>query len=551
MTRTLPLLLLALAPAVADVRRGSRTLEEAIARATGRAQRVAVVIDVTPYTARQQPVIQRALAARTAVREWQVARLGEPMGEPIASLPALTPVFVEPSDVDNTLAALRVTLRATRNCTVVYLADWHFEDDENLEGFIRFLKHQGLTLSVVGSEAAFGHGWNDGFYPALKARIGRNAFASRGAPWHGGDTAYCHLPFYFHMRWQTKFPSERAPTPRWEDIEKSRYAKKLRRPRKGPDKDEDLHERVDDVDPKALEHYAFPLPSAFGPYGLSRATKESGGNYVLWSWNPEGRSDVTYDYARCHLFAPDLRSRSDIRKEIARRPHARALIRAWHEIANRDIHVALVTPPVARDAARPVEMREVRGDGGLHYHWTKPVEHETFLLRGVRTAKALDRAIAILSRKVKPRDAVDRRYHADADLLRHTLLTLRFQIAQAVAAARLLPRNAWKDPKLIPGLDPEWWILRGPDVASRKIRVYDPKLAEILKADRIRMLERYAGTPFGEMVRRNGVFTYKLAWRPVRSGRPAKETPADSSGKRGPTTPPGGGSGGGGPTSGG
>jgi hypothetical protein len=435
---------------------------------------------------------------------------------------------------------------------VVYLADWRFEDHEALEGLVGACKRARVRFSVVGSEAAFGRPWNDGFDPDLPDLIGHDAFETRkrGVPFHTGDTAYPHAPWTWGLRWTTAFRSERRR--RTHAARRARkYAHERGRKKPGPDEDEDLAARVDKVDDDAMERYSFPLPSSFGPYALMRLCAETGGKYVLWSWNPDGRSDVTYDFGRCNLFPPDLRSRDDILRDARKRPAARALASAWNEIANRDVQVARITPPLTRNAAAAMAMDRARGRGGLSYRWRDEYEWKIFLKRAPRTLEALDRAIGLLGRALKqPRtDAVDRRYHADADLMRHVLIVLRFQLGEALAEARKLPPTAWRDEDLYPGLDPVLYLDDGPDVVPHVVQLHDPLGGATVAKDRARMLSAYRGTPFGEQIERNPVYTYKLDWRPVGRGKPTRRTPAESETPR-PTTP-GGGSRGGGPTTGG
>lgn len=564
-TPVLPVLLVLAAAAAAAprdatrvVHRGPPDLATALRIATGRDGRVSLVVDVTPYTAARDRELYAALQKLGATGAWRIARLGEPLSPPAPTAEGLIGhfprVFAKPSDVTSTLIALRKTLRSHKGGgTVVYLADWHFEDHEALEGLVREFKRTRVRFSVVGSEAAYGRPWNDGFDPSLPDLIGRHAFETLkpGVPFHTGDSAYPHAPWSWSLRWSTKFPAERKPTPRWEDRHKSRYANDRRRRKPGADKDEDLAERMDRVDRKAMERYAFALPSSYGPYALMRLCAETGGTYVLWSWNPEGRSDVRYDFGRCNLFPPDLRSRDEILRDARQRPAARALASAWNEIANRDVQVARITPPLTRNAAAPMAMDFARGRGGLSYRWRDAYEWKLFLKRAPRTLEALDRAIGLLGRGLQrpPADAVDRRYHADADLMRHVLRVLRFQLGEALAEARRLPKTAWRDESLHPGLDPVRYLDEGPDVVPHVVRIHDTLGGATVVKDRQRMLTAYRGTPFGEQVDRNAVYTYKLDWRPVGRGKPAKRTPAESDSPR-PSTP-GGGSRGGGPTTGG
>jgi len=549
MQTLLALLLLAVPPpplASAVVVRGRSDLAQAIRKASGPAREYLVVVDVTPYTARREAEIRAALADLGA--PCRLARLGEPPGEAL---------FAKPSAAGGTIPALRRSLRGFSGGAAVYLADWRFEDDEALEEFIEELRRRQVRFGVVGSEAAFGRAWNDGFFPphrgAPDARgrirlydegISRSPFSDGEAPWHGGDTAFPHQPFRYALRWQTVFPAERRPAPSWPGDGETREGGR----RAGGGEEEDLRERLSSVQEEAPRRYWFPLPSGFGPYGLMRAAGESGGRYVLWSWNPEGRSDVTYDYARCDLFAPDLRDRRAILAD--RRPLAAALLRAWHAVANDRVRVASVTPPLRPDGRTPLEMAEAPSGGFLEEQWEDRGSHERFLAVVPRTIEAIDGAVGLLEGALAhagpAADAVERRLRADADLFRHTLLVHRFQLEEALAAARPLPRDAWEDRRLVPGLEPRWF-LAGERVDEAP---WDGAAALRLRADRERMLRTYASTPFGETVRRNSVHTFRVAWRPTARGDPAaRGTPAESAGGSGPVT--GGGSTGGGPTSGG
>ncbi len=536
--------------ASATVVRGQTDLARAMKIAAGSAREILVVVDVTPYTARREAEIRAAAAGLGA--PCRLVRLGEAPGGMVFSMP---------SDVGGTIPALRRSLKGFSDGAAVYLADWHFEDDETLEGFIEDLRRRRVVLGVVGSEAAFGRGWNDGFFPPHRGTpdargrirlydegISRSPFEEGDAPWHGGDTAYPHQPFRYALRWQTVFPAERRPPPAWAGGGARTGERRAGGGGGARGGEEDLRERLRSVQEDAVHRYHFPLPSGFGPYGLMRAAAETRGRYVLWSWNPEGRSDVTYDYARCNLFAPDLRDRRSILVES--RPLAAALMRAWHRVASDRVRVASVTPPLGARGRRPAEMAETAPGGFVPEHWDDRDDYEHFLDVVPETIEAIDGAVGDLERALlrtgSSADAVDRRYRADADLFRHTLLVHRFQLAEALAAARPLGPDAWRDPGLVPGLEPGWCI------AGERVEdaPWDPGAAARLLADRRRMLETYRGTPFGEMVRRNSVHTFRLVWRPVAKGDPsARGTPAESSGGHGPAT--GGGSRGGGPTTGG
>jgi hypothetical protein len=284
-----------------------------------------------------------------------------------------------------------------------------------------------------------------------------------------------------------------------------------------------------------------------------RAVAETGGRYVLWSWNPAGRTTVTYEYGRCDLFAPDLRSRREILADLRGRPLARALTRAWHLVANEKLRIAATTPPFERRGSMPIEMTESRGFG-LHHSWRAPGDHARMLKLCEHMMTALDAAIRTLNGAIGKgaQDAQDRRFLADARLFRHTLLVHRFSIGEALAVARKLPSDAWKDKDLIPGIESVTWIreeyVEGA-IETELVELHERDRAAELIEQRRRYLERFRGTPFGELVARNRVYTYQLVWRRTDNGRPSRRSPAQSDKEPGPTTP--GGSAGGGSTTGG
>jgi len=343
--------------------RRSASLTRALRVALGTASRgdltgreVAVVVDVTPYTAAAERELMHAFidlqASAPGVLSWRVAPLGGKFTRPRASSHALAMelprVLVQPTPSENTMLDLRKTLSgfSARRGVVIYLADWHFEDDWQLERLLGLLRSRSQMMSTVGSEAAFSRGWNDGFFaPGRKRksprggsgsydlRIGRNPFgeSERNAPWHGGDTAYPHVPAYFGGAcWVSEFSvtdDSGEDDPRLEDLS------------------ERLRKSLERAKIRAGDH---PLPSAYGPYGLMRLAAVTGGRYVLWSWNPSGRTNVRYDYRRCDRLPPDLRPRRTIRADAARRRLARALLDAWHNIANRRVSAAVSSGPGRR-----------------------------------------------------------------------------------------------------------------------------------------------------------------------------------------------------------
>ena len=496
--------------------RGQRSLEPALETAMADAERVLFIVDATPYTKAELEEIGIALQEIERTGSFRIAVLGDAPSTAKRSAGALTPLLPrlldEPRRHGNTFRALHKTLaNYTEPGAVVYLADWHFEDDQRPEGLLAKLRARRQTFSVVGSEAAFGRGWNDGFswtgQPEFEDRIGKNPWRAGKAPWHGGETAYNHLPHRFGgTGWQTEFPLRMEGG-------------------------EDLLQRLREGKLKKPSMTRFPLPSAFGPYALTRICHETGGRYVLWSWNRAGRGNIEYDYARCELFAPDLRSRKAIRADIAKRPLARALNAAWEELAGSRSGLVLISP-----ALEPTKRSEP-----ILLSWPGKASHDDFLRAAEKALRVYDRTLKILDRPIRkagqPKDAIDRRYLADAHLLQFIVRAQRFSLGAAFELAKTVKEDAWQGERF-PALQP---------IPA------DPR-SEIMK-QRAEHLERYRGTPFGEQVRRNRVDRYKLVTREM-PNRPAKgnlgNTPAFSERTpRDPTPPAGGSSGGSGPSSGG
>ena len=554
--------------------RGAVQLDVALKRAVASAFKdgkrtgtATFVFDVTPYVRENVALIEDAFRALQkefgADGEWRLARLGEKARPRRADPGELVEDLAHAFECDDlvridTFRSLRTSLTGVPGPgVVVYLADWNSEDESELEPFIADLKKRGLRLHVVGGEGCFGRAWIDGFFPPDRGvlrkdntyglydvGVGRAPFGpfAADAPQRSGDTAWTQVPFYWNgAYWNTTFAVQLASLP---PKKKDDYGRKDRRGGETGDA-EDLRERTAEVSTTALETYWYPLPSSFGPYALSRAAAETGGRYVLWSWNRTGRTTLLYDDVRCDLFAPDLRDRETIRADAAKRPLPRAIIKAWWEIANKDVMVARATPPLSTQG-KPQETQEPPPDAFLSYGWSTAADRTNMIARARTAISALDRAIAVLDAALKSggasTDPVDRRYAADADLLRHTLLVHRFTIGEALIVAESdVPADAWKDPKLQPGLSAEIAVMGGESPETALIPdgapVRNRALCERVRDDRRRFLEKYAGTPFGALVGKNRVSTVVFTKTPYGSGVPGRTSPADSDARRGRTGP--------------
>jgi hypothetical protein len=576
--------LLAAAPAYAQevpsardvvVRRMDRLVDALVAAtapASGRHaqhREVAIIVDVTPYTAAWEGALSEALmrleVKAQRVTAWRMAPLGgrwcKPSRSALGLIPRLGWALARETPSENTMLDLQRTLAGfqARGGVVVYLADWHFEDDHRLEQLVASLRRRRQVFSVVGSEAAFTRAWNDGFFPRVGGelstsggsarydpRIGRNPFGAREAhaPWHGGETAYPHYPSYFHgVGWQCEFTVDDREEDRPQAVHTDRRRVL-----------EDLKERLRQTGAAAPEGAAsYPLPSTFGPYGLMRLAAETGGRYVLWSWNPRGRSNVTYAYDRCNLFPPDLRARRDIRADLNRRPLARTLLKAWHVVADRKVAIARISPPIDEDGRTPREMREVRSRHCTCFAFEERTQLQTFLRDTPVVLAGLDRALTMIDAKLERtparEDEVDRRLLADAHLFRHILAIQRFSLGEVLAVAKRIGRDAWDRPDKIPCIWDDPYLVRESDpdhVVPRVTWVHDPVRGEQLAAERRFLLRRYAGTPFAELVSRNEVKCYRFGWGqkfPDDRGRGFRN-PSESNAKKkdAPVTPPPGGS---------
>ena len=514
---------------------------------------VEIVVDVTPYVRAAEDALVLAILdagkALPSVKTWRVARLGDRAGAAVgspasAALAAAGTLRVE-ANSSNTLDALRTSIEGftERGGRIVYLADWRFEDDDALEPLVTLLRSREQSLSVVGSEAAFSRAWNDGLDPASRVvaerggdpAIGRSPFgrAARDAPWHGGDTAWPAHPGYWNGQpWRSDFM-----------------------PRSIPLRPEDLRERLGGDLPPQDAPRPHPLPSAFGPWALQRACGVTGGRYVLWSWNPLGRSDVSYDFAKCDLFPPDLRPRAEIRADVPRRPLTRAIVAAWNAVAGARLHLAAVSPPLSASYdAR--EMSPLYGDVSTGLAWRDRTQFRAYLRAAPAALRAIDDAAEELTRAIDglpgTPDDVDMRALAEAHLFRHVLLVQRFSLGEALEVAQAIPEDWFRADGSWVGLRPKVWIDEGADAVEpgeTTAPARDAGRGQRVAEDRAAMLRRYRGTPFGETVARNRVYVWEaIVVHPGPADGKASRSPAQSGEPVPPTTPPttpGGSSGGG------
>jgi hypothetical protein len=522
---------------------------------------VLFVVDVSPNVKEKLASFAGALRSLDAryphVGSWRLASLGATSAAEGTKASDLAPALPErlqaETPVVSTLDALARTIKKAgeRASAVVYVNDWRFEDEADLEGFLRGLQRGGDALSVVGTEAAFERGWNDGFVPIeeqaldnpkgfseqqYQKGVGRSPFGrpDHDAPWHGGDTAYPHMPY----RWQTYLWQFEFTEFDFTDAEgdgEPDLAGLLGGDGKPPDYEE-LKKRLKGLEgkdgpdplpgkpepPRDDANRKFPLPAAYGPYGLMRVAGVTGGRYVLWSWNPGGRRQVHYEYSRCNMFPPDLRPRRDILRALHGDALAAALLRAWCALEAASGKVLQHTAPLKSNLRTPRSIDAFPfGKGGtLALTWEHKGEWRQFQREAGSALEALDKAAKLLDGALAdtpavPDDPLQRRLRADAELLRHVVRVARFEIAEGLAASKSLPRDAWTRADQTPGVIDKVWISAGYDpekIRTQPMQHADPKAAAAVLAERKALLTRYRGTPFAEVVGLNDVAPLRLTW---------------------------------------
>ena len=514
---------------------------------------VVVIVDATETMKSAEERLITAFEAldergAAAAKSWRFARLGSKPGKTgklsdVAK--RLKALFSKSVKGVSTAALLRASVKsAPKGAVIVYLADARFEDDCQLETLIKDLRRKKATFSVLGGEAAFGRAWDDGIKPLGHPPedtergsdvwyfddVGRNPFASsHDAPWHGGESAFPGMPYRWSWsHWETAFN----------------------------DYDWSIAGLGHDDSDKKKTHTEYPLPAAFGPYGLMRAAGVTGGRYALMGWGPAGRRNVKYDYARCNLIPPDLRARADILRDVKRNKYLRATIAAWHTLLEAGDDIVDHTPPLEQNmkTARAIE-RTLRRDLGVRYIWESPKEQAGLLKGAPEAIEILTRAMKRLDEALQVQGDVPadlRRYEADARLLRHACHVTRFQLQETLLACAELPKDLWKKKKGgRPGIVSPDWVVPGrdPDKPAFRNKPWDPDAAKRVLAERNELLLRFAGTPWGEQVAMNSIQTGEPNW--WEDIPPTKYKKEKGKRPEPPPTRPGGGSSGGGPTTGG
>jgi len=539
-------------PAHTVIVRGRRTLSRSLISAcapawadASRPRNVTLIVDPARALAGLEEEFVVALVALEArapsVARWSLATLGRApeTRRPKASdlSPALAAAVSPRPLVEDTITSLRRTAEASAPGSVlVFVAAENFEDERDVEGLARVLVTRGQTLSVVGPEAGFQRAWNDGFFPPYWGRpgpdgrsltydpgIGRSPFAAddpddERPAWHGPETAFPMLPVRFARHWEGR-----------------------------------LFTRRDEVDPESgaplRRTYEHAYPSGWGPWSLMRLAAVSGGRYVTWASQPSGEP-VLYDGSRLDLLAPDLHARRDVLAAAAKRSLRATVIRVWGETTDATSSAFRSTPPVRSDLSSPIRMTLTRARFSPPTLFYERRDHDRFVAECPPLLRILDGAIrridVAIGRARSPRDDRARRDLADARLLRHVLGCERFAWGEAYARGRRLMARPWGADGRIPSLQTVNWAERGgegrPAVVHADVEPVDMDRAAALLADRRFLIETYAGTPWGEMVARNRIVTYRLRRVRLGSGNPVRRPGLADTAPRPPDVTPSGGS---------
>ena len=282
---------------------------------------------------------------------------------------------------------------------------------------------------------------------------------------------------------------------------------------------------------------------------------------MLFSWNPSGRKTVVYEYSRCNLFPPDLRSRKSILADLRENAWARSMLAAWWALVDARVDVLEQLPPLRGNLRSACGMDRAQDTAWIPHSWESPGEQKQCIRLAGAAVEALDRALKILDEGLadagEPRTDVDQRYHAEALLFRHAARVARFELRETIAVAKEVPRSAFRKKGEKPGVLDEWWVRRGRN--PEKVRTWreagprDIDAGLALLEERKALLERFRGTPLGEELAMNTIDTARpVSWEETGTVPDTGRSPSQSTDTPKPTPPPpSGGSTGGGPTTGG
>ncbi len=268
----------------------------------------------------------------------------------------------------------------------------------------------------------------------------------------------------------------------------------------------------------------YPVPSGFGYWAPASLAFSTGGRYFVTDFSATGsaakrQASPVYDPGRLARFAPDLRPRARVLKDLDKDARARVIVRIWEHLADEACPVLqtlgsleMVGGGLGLRPQRPVrslqpltvwyeEMDDVR----------RAIAHATARLE--RVNQALQWWAEVDGRARTPSDRQDplsERVEADFQLLGTLLQQVRFHWLERVAALRRIKplHVTYRRARLVPRLIAEGFERR-PEARDLDDRERNLALAE-LWLRRMRLRSRYGGTPWELLLERQRLYTFDV-----------------------------------------
>ncbi len=298
----------------------------------------------------------------------------------------------------------------------------------------------------------------------------------------------------------------------------------------------------------------FPVPSGFGYYALATLSWSSGGRCFVYNFRAPGARGKSqdphvelYDLGFLNLFAPDLRPRSDVLKDLEKDPRAKMILKIWELLSDEEAAVILDKPSLEKGSSglSPRPLMPVRSvldiepilETEEHLQTSKEVANEHLK----RIEKALDMWKTEVRKDVPPpREPLGRRIEADFDLLGFQLLKMRFHWGEVMAAySRITPDDVDGRHRTIVLPFP---IAMGAVPPKERITLGDPLRETMLKeamATGRHVTDKYRGTPWALVVEKGGFFSASPHTDDIRPyAPPPREPPSGESEKPPPKPPP-------------
>jgi hypothetical protein len=330
----------------------------------------------------------------------------------------------------------------------------------------------------------------------------------------------------------------------------------------------------------------YPVPSGFGYWALATLAHATGGRYFVFDFALAAagraaaeRRRLLYDTSRLRFYAPDLRPRAKVLRDLEKDSRAQVIVRIWEHLADEACPIVQDLPTIERSG------------GGLSFRTARQVrsqylppmwyEDDDDIKAGLEVVAArlaaVEQALSWWSSaNARERPATERpdplqeRVEADFQLLGVNLLKVRFHWLEVKAAFEdIKPLDiTYRRVRIQPVT-----VVEGPALPARGVDLGTPernaRFAEVwTAAERVRT--KYAGTPWALVLEKGTIRTFRKDVQVVppeelRPPRPPRENDGDGEGKEGdpprpptpprpPAPPPPGprpGSGSGGPTTGG